>query len=115
MSLLDEFTQQFVMMEKSKRADGEGGFINTWTEGITFSMPQAHESTIEAQIAEKDGTASTYYFLPDKGLHFDYHDVFKRLSDGQIFRVTTESGEDVTPQMSSLNRTKITAEKWVLT
>jgi len=115
MSLLNEFSQTFVMMEKTRTADGEGGFVNNWQQGVQFTMPQAHESTIQAQVAEKAGTASTYYFLPDKSMSFDYHDVFKRVSDGQIFRVTSPSGEEVTPAMSALNRTKITAEKWVLT
>lgn len=115
MSLLDAFSKEFVMMTPTKVPDGDGGFITTWSEGIKFRMPQAHDTTIEAQKAEKEGTASTYTFLPAIGMQFAYHDIFKRLSDGQYFRVTAPSGEKETPEISRLGLTYIKAEKWEMT
>lgn len=116
MSLLDAFSEEFAFMEKHRIKDGAGGFLVVWEQSEeTFRMPQRHETTIQARQAEQEGTASTYAFLPEKGMIFEYHDVFKRLSDGQIFRVTSPSMEDVTPYESSLNKTLIFAEKWELT
>lgn len=114
MSLLEQFEESFCLMDKVKVKDGEGGFATRYVEGLIFKMPQAHDTTIEAQKAEQEGTASAYSFLPKKGMHFEFHDVFKRLSDGQIFRVTSPTDEKKTPASSSLNRTYMTAEKWRL-
>lgn len=114
MSLLDEYKQIFCVMEKTRIPDGEGGFNTEWSEGAEFIAFPQHNTTIEAQIAESANTASTYTFLIDKGLSLEYHDVVKRLSDGQIFRITSESGEDFTPNSSPLNLTKVMAERWEL-
>ena len=111
--LLEEFTEEFCMMEKTHVSDGMFGFIVTWTEGLSFEMAQAHDTTIAAQQAEKDGTASTYTFMPNKGMNFEFGDVFKRISDGQTFRVTIPT-EKATPGSSELNLTVMKAEKWSL-
>lgn len=115
MSLLDEFEEKFVFIDETKTPDGDGGFITSYKDGIVFRMPQEHNTTIEAQKAEREGTASAYTFLPKKGMVFDYHDIFRRVSDGQYFRVTSPSGEDKTPDSSTLDRSMIKAEKWEVT
>ena len=115
MSLLDAFSKEFVMIDKTSVPDGDGGFIPTYKEGLKFKMPQAHDTTIEAQQAEREGTASTYTFLPAKGMQFSYHDIFKRVSDGQYFRVTVPVGDKETPELSRLGLTYIKAEKWEMT
>lgn len=112
MSLLDEFTEEFVFMNETKELDGNGGFHTIWSEGVRFRMPQAHDTTIEAQKAEREGTAGSYTFLPAKNVQLNYRNVFKRVSDGTYFRVTSPSGESYTPPSSALNRTKIKAERW---
>lgn len=115
MSLLEEFGEKYVLMEKTRIPDGDGGFYLSFKDGPMFKMPQAHDTTIEAEIAERAGTASTYTFLPNINMQFEYHDIFRRVSDGQYFRVTSPSGEKYTPKSSALNRTMIKAEKWEMT
>lgn len=114
MSLLDHYKKQYYLMDEVRTADGAGGFVTVWTEGVELSLIERHDTTIEAQKAEKAGTASTYTFLFDKALSFKYHDVLKRKEDGQCFRITQPSGEQYTPSMSNLNLGSATAEKWEL-
>lgn len=113
MNLLDAFAKEFVMMNKTAMPDGENGFYTSWEPSkAVFKMPENHNTTIEAQKAEKEGTASVYTFLPKQGLEFEYGDIFKRLEDGQYFRVTLPTGEKVTPAyISKMNRGYMKAEK----
>lgn len=114
MSLLDAYAEEFVKIDKVTEPDGAGGFITTWQESVPIKLIERHDTTIEARIAEKAGTASTYSFLFDKKLTFEYHDIVKRKRDNQVFRITQPSGEDYTPNTTSLNLGMITAEKWEL-
>ena len=114
-SILESYADTYCFMIKQRTPDGAGGFNTSYTDGEQFLAVLRHDSTIEAQVAEKQGTASTYTFFVDKGMKFDYHEVFKRLSDGQWFRVTSASGEKETPSQSSLNMTTVMCEKWVQT
>lgn len=111
MSLLDEAKKAFCMMDKISTSDGEGGLVTEWVEGAEFELIQQHNTTIEAQIAERNGTASTYTFLFDKNLTFRHDDYIKRLSDGAYFRITQPSGEDYTPPSAGLHLGLIKAEK----
>lgn len=114
MSLLDEYSELFAFMEKTKVPDDEGGLISEWTEGATFMMAQQHDTSIVAQEAEKAKEASVYSFYVDKSITLEMYDVVKRLSDGATFRITQPSGEDFTPSTSKLNLAKVIAERWNL-
>ena len=115
MSLLDQYSETFRIMEKTRTPDGAGGYAVTWTEGAEIAVSQRFDQTMEARRAEKEGVTSTYTFLIAKGSGIEYHDVLKRTSDGQCFRITSNAGDSVTPASSALNLTDVTAEKWELT
>lgn len=115
MSLLDESSAKFVIMERIRTPDGESGNITTWSEGAEIILAFAHDSTLQAQRAMQEGVTSVYTFLAPKNCGLEYHDVVKRKTDGQCFRITSNSGDEVTPRSSTLNLTKLTAEKWELT
>jgi hypothetical protein len=50
----------------------------------------------------------------DKGIDLDFHDVFKRVKDGAVFRVTSNVTDSETPSIASFQIGQVTAEKWVL-
>ena len=115
MSLLDKFSEEFILMDRRRVPDGETGFDTKWVEtDVVIRMPQAHNTTVEAQMAEREGTASTYSFYPPQGIEFEYHDVLKRKRDGQIFRITSQTGDKYTPDNSRLKIGYVNAEKWEL-
>ncbi len=114
MSLLDGFSEDYVIMDKTTVPDGEGGFITQWTEGAKVSLSIAHDTSIEALRAEAEGVTSTYTFIFKKNINLSFPDVLKRLSDGQVFRVTSNARDKKTPNGAGLNLASVTAEKWVL-
>lgn len=115
MSLLDEMKTACVMLDKRRIPDGEGGFTTTWSEGAKFIAAIAFNSSIEARAAEKQGVTSLYTVLTDKNAKLEYHDVFKRLYDGKIFRVTSDGDDKLTPERASFQMSQVTAEEWELT
>lgn len=114
MSLIDEAMTTVVLMEKTRQPDGEGGFITNWTEGAEFVAAITFDTSIEARTAMQQGVTSVYTVTTRKNVMLEYHDVFKRLSDGKIFRVTSDGDDKFTPESASLNMRQVTAEEWVL-
>lgn len=114
MSLLDKAMTNVVMLEKTRVSDGEGGFITQWKEGILFQAAITFDSSMQARTAEKQGVTSLYTVTLRKNTMLEYHDVFKRLSDGKIFRVTSDGDDKFTPESATLNMRQVTAEEWRL-
>lgn len=114
MSLIDEFKTPCVMLEKKRIPDGEGGFITSWAEGAEFDAAVVFDSSLEARTAEQQGVSSLYTVTTAKNAKLEYHDVFKRLSDGKIFRVTSDGDDKQTPERATFQFLQVTAEEWSL-
>ena len=112
MSLLDRAYQEMVMLEKERTPDGEGGFITKWREGTAFMAAITFDSSMQARIAKKQGVTSLYTVTTKRAAVLEYHDVFKRISDGKVFRVTSDGDDKATPDSADLNMRQVTAEEW---
>lgn len=114
MSLLENAYQEMIMLDKERKPDGEGGFITEWKEGAPFSAAITFDTSMAARVAEKQGVSSLYTVTTKKAATLEYHDVFKRISDGKIFRVTSDGDDKATPDGAGLNMRQVTAEEWGL-
>ena len=94
--------------------DKYGSSVDYWSDGATFDAAVIKNSTTEATITERQGISEIYTFVTQRGFTLNYHDVFRRLSDGQIFRVTGSTKDSEAPLVSSVKIAKVTAEKWEL-
>lgn len=113
MSLLDEAMEDCVMLEKTSVPDGYGGRMDAWKESaFSFKAAIVFDTSIEARVAEKQGVTSLYTVTTRKDIVFEYHEVFKRLKDGKIFRVTSDGDDKYTPNSAGLNMRQVTAEEW---
>ena len=115
MSLIDEMMEACAMMDRQTVSDGMGGFSYQWVQGATFNAAVVKNNTLEARIAEKQGVTELYTVTVGKGLNLDYHDVFKRLSDGAVFRVTSNITDSETPARATFQIGQVNAERWELT
>lgn len=115
MSLIDDAMEPCVLLDRKSTPDGEGGFISSWVEGAAFNAAIAFSTSLEARVAQKQGVTSLYTATTRKSVRLDYHDVFKRISDGKIFRVTSDGDDVVSPKSSALDMRQVTAEEWRLT
>lgn len=115
MSLIDAYRDRCTLMEKTRVPDGEGGWITNWVPGIEFDAAIVMDTTMQARVAEKQGMTAVYTVTVDKAMPLDFHDVFRRNSDGKIFRVTSDSRDKETPGTASFQFGQVSAEEWSLT
>ena len=66
------------------------------------------------KAAAVQGVTSLYTVTVPKRVKLEYHDVFKRLSDGKIFRVTSDGDDKITPERASFQFAQVSAEEYVL-
>lgn len=115
MSLLTEQMEKCIMLDKTTTSDGYGGYIIDWKEGADFQAAIVLDSSIQARIAEQQGVTALYTITTKKNINLQYHDVFKRVEDGKIFRVTSDGDDKHTPKSASLDMRQVSAEEWNLT
>lgn len=114
MSLLTEAMDNCIMMNKQTEPDGYGGIKTTWSEGAPFQAAVVFDTSMEARTADAQGVTSLYTVTTRKNITLEYHDVFKRVEDGKIFRVTSDGDDKYTPDSATLNMRVVTAEEFRL-
>lgn len=113
--LYESFMTACKLMERKRVPDGEGGFTVSWTEGAEIEAAIVLDNSTEARAAEHDGMTSVYTITTRPTAALDYHDVIKRVSDGRIFRVTSDSSDKMTPEVATFQFRQCSAERWELT
>ena len=111
MSLLDESMEECVIMDKTTVSDGYGGYKTTWKEGATISAAVVLDNSIEARVADKQGVTALYTVTTRKSVNLQYHDIFKRVRDGKLFRVKSDGDDKATPESAGLNMRQVSAEE----
>ena len=114
MSLIDEAMTTVVLMEKTRQPDGEGGFITEWVDGVAFEAAITFDTSMESRIAEKQGVTSRYTITTNKNAKLEFHDVIRRLSDGKVFRISSDGDDVQTPDRATFQFLQVEAEEWEL-
>ena len=115
MSLLTEAMEACVLINKTVVDDGVGGYKVTWTDGVHFQAAIAFDNSLNGRVAEKEGVTDVYKVITSKDSYpLAFHDVFRRSSDGAVFRVTTNALDEHTPKSAGLDMMVCRAEKWVI-
>lgn len=112
MSLLDSAMEPFVMLDKTTSSDGYGGYTSTWTEGAAFDAAATFDSSMAARVAAVQGVKNLYTITTRKSMTLEFHDVIRRVSDGKVFRVTSDGADSKTPVSASLDMRQVSAEEW---
>lgn len=115
MSLLSEAMESCVLQDKLTTPDGYGGFYNRWQDGASFRAAIVLDSSMQARVAAVQGVTALYTITTARNVNLQYHDVVKRVSDGKVFRVTSDGDDKKTPMSAGLDMRQVTAEEWRLT
>ena len=113
--LIDCMMTDCVSMCPKRTQDGSGGYVTEWVECAPLRAAIIRDTSTEARIAEANGTVEMYTVTVSRNVHLQYHAVIKRLSDGKIFRITSDNSEARTPLCTALDIAQSTAEAWRLT
>lgn len=112
--LINDFVEECTILEKTRTPDGEGGWTTGWTDGMGFQAAIVMDNTIQARVAESEGMKAIYTVTTEKSMPLDFHDVFRRKRDGQVFRVTSDGTDKMTPPSASFEFSQVSAEEWQL-
>ena len=112
MSLLSEAMEPFVMLDRTTGKDSYGSLTRTWTESAEILAAAVFDSSMQARIGGVQGVTSLYTITTPRIVTLEYHDVIKRVSDGKIFRITSDGDDKKTPPSASLDMRQVTAEEW---
>lgn len=115
MSLLSQAMTDCVMIVKTSRPDGYGGYVTRYTEDtVVFKAAVTFDNSLQARVAGVQGVTSLYTITTGREKVLMFHDIIKRLSDGKILRITSDGDDKATPPSSSLNMRQVTAEEYTL-
>lgn len=109
---LNEY-QEYEILNKNIVDDGEGGQTTAWVPGYKFMAAVTLDDTREMLIAQAQGVKGNYSVTTNKSVRLPYHTVFRRVSDGKIYKIVTDD-EFATPATSSLDIRGNRAEEYTL-
>ena len=114
MNLLTQMMEDCVILNHVRSDDDFGGYTDAWTDGAKFKAAIAKNGSPEVLVAEQQGITEQFTVVVNHGFSLDYHDVFRRLSDSAIFRVTSKTTDSTAHPASTVKISTVTAERWVL-
>lgn len=114
MNLIEHMMTPCVLIDKIRTDDGEGGFFVSYKDGARFEAAVICDTSMTARKAEADGVTNIYTVTTKRSVALEYHDLFRRLSDGRVFRVTNDSSDKVSPNVGTLDIRQCSAERWAL-
>ena len=93
----------FVLVDKKQIPDGMGGIKTTLEDGEKFLALLSTDSSTSARIAEQQGFKSIFTVFVAKDLKLKFDQVIKRSRDDQLFVITSNPDDKMTPKMSRMN------------
>lgn len=111
--LFEQMMTPCILLIPTKTPDGEGGYKEEFVNGSSFDAAIVFNNSTENDIAYKADEKARFTITTQSELPFAFYDVFKRIADGKIFRITSEVN-NVTPTVASFRFRQFTAEEWRL-
>lgn len=115
MSLLSDMMEPFVMLDKRSVSDGLGGFTREWIEGAEFQAAAVLDNSTAARVGAMQGLTSLYTVTTPRNINLQFHEVFRRVRDGKIFRATSDGDDKATPKSATIDMRQVSAEEYALT
>ncbi len=107
---LSDFFEPFVMQVQYTAPDDFGGVTWWLDDGDAFQAGISTESSTEAKIAEKNGMKTIYTIVTPETVTLKQDDRVKRVKDGRVYRITSDSADMTTPAPASVRFSQVTAE-----
>lgn len=112
--MYEDLFEECTLIDRRTVPDGMGGFVKEWVDGATFQAAVTKDDSLEARVAEKQGVTEVYTVTVNQGIDLDFHDVFRRSSDGLIYRITSNTKDMQSPPRATFKIATARAERWEL-
>ena len=93
-------------------SDGLGGTAARYVEGPRFEAALVYGGTEAMSVADRKRPRDGYAVLTRRDVALGFHDVFRRVADGAVFRVTSSGRDCATPEAAGLDLRAVKAELW---
>lgn len=111
-NLIGAFLTDCVRLVPEYTPDGQGGRSAAWSGGAAFRAALVKTGSAAGRSAEKDSVSESYSVTTPKGTGLSFGDVFRRASDGAVFRVTSNHTDTSPPGCAGFSFEQVTAERW---
>lgn len=105
-----DFCEDACLVDKRTESDGMGGVIVSWSDGAPIKAGFVRNSSTEARIAYQNGIRELFSIIFSDLLELAPNDRVKRLSDGKVFRITSDARDMTTPKQSDMHFREADAE-----
>lgn len=113
--MLFDSMEPYVKMAQTTIEDAGGGYTTGWTDALSFKGFVRKEQAPEIDAAGKTTVKEMLTVVVPSDVVLSYHDVIRRVSDGAIFRLTSNTADDKALAIASIQIAKANCERWVLT
>lgn len=107
---LEDFFEDFTMMDYRSTPDGLGGFTHELVEGAAFRAGISAVKSTEAVIAGRVVTKTIFTITTRLNVELEQNDVVLRAKDGRKYRVTGNAIDGTTPAKAHQQYRCVTAE-----
>lgn len=112
--MLQDYFEDFVLLERTAADDDLGGVSETWAEGLRFRGAVTQVVGKEVAPAGLTALKTVPMLLHEWDVTLRQDDRVRRVSDGAEFRVTGRSGDMRTPAISGMAFCQVPVERLVL-
>ena len=114
MALIMDLMTPCHIIDKVTADDAYGSATMGYRKGASISATIIKNNSTEAVVAEKQGVSEIFTIVTPSGSLLDYHSIIRRDSDKEYFIVTSREKDSVAPAMSTVQISKVNAERWSL-
>lgn len=94
--------------------DGMGGHTDIYSEGAKFKA-FVRQDVIKQDVTGQQQVLSEHFtVIVHSNMRLKYHELFRRESDGQVFRLMSNTTDAAAPGFSSVGLAKASCERWEL-
>lgn len=107
---LNDYFEDFCILDWKSVPNGMGGVKWDVSEGVVFRGGLSTNASTQALLAYQTGAKVLYTLVIDKSMVLEVGDGVKRLSDGMMLRITSNSRDMQTPMLADVQYAQVTAE-----
>lgn len=111
--MLQDYFEDFILLERTQAADELGGTSAAWTEGVTFRGGVTQVVGKEVDPSGLLALKTTPMLLHEWDVTLVQDDRLRRVSDGAEFRIIGQSSDMRTPAISGMAFCQVPVERLV--
>lgn len=111
--MLQDFMEDFILLEHTRQDDGLGGCVDGYMESMAFQGGVTAAPARRTTLADQPFDLSTPVLVHEWGVTLALDDIVRRVSDGVCYRVAGRSSDMRTPDIAGFAFAQVPVERLV--